>query len=288
MTRVGTRELVAVAVSGHTAVPSFNVIGLEHAEGIVLGAARAGAPVLLQISENAIRFHGGGMRPLVAACRELAEAAPVGVGIHLDHVKDPAFIAEAIDLGSAFGIDSIMVDASTLDYDDNVRTTADAVTRARAAGLWVEAELGTIGGKDGAHAPGVRTDPSEAAAFVEATGVDGLAVAVGSSHAMANRDATLDLNLIRALAEAVPVPLVLHGSSGVPDTAIRQAVEAGIRKINVGTALNLAYTGSVRSFLGDDDRATDPRKYVAPAREAVADLVHRFCDVIRFCEAIAP
>lgn len=280
MTGAPVGDLVAAAVEGRTAVPSFNVIGLEHAEGIVLGASRAGIPVLLQISENAIRFHGGGMRPLIAACRELAEAAPVDIGIHLDHIEDPALIDEGIALGSAFGIGSIMVDASTLDYADNVSTTADAVGRAHAAGLWVEAELGAIGGKDGAHAPGVRTDPAEAASFVAATGVDGLAVAVGSSHAMATRDASLDLELIVALAAAVPVPLVLHGSSGVPDDVIREAVAAGIRKINVGTALNIAYTGSVRSFLDADDRATDPRKYVAPARNAVADLVQRFCEVI--------
>jgi fructose-bisphosphate aldolase class II len=97
---------------------------------------------------------------------------------------------------------------------------------------------------------------------------------------MATRDATLDLDLIAALAAAVPVPLVLHGSSGVPDAVIRLAVERGIRKINVGTALNVAYTGSVRCFLADDNSATDPRKYFAPAREAVAETVRRFCEVI--------
>ncbi|BDZ49780.1 fructose-bisphosphate aldolase [Frondihabitans sucicola] len=280
MTRAGAAELVAAAVAGRTAVPSFNVIGLEHAEGIVLGAERAGTSVLLQISENAIAFHGGKLRPLVAACRELADAAEVAIGIHLDHIEDAELIDEAVALGSAFGLGSIMVDASKQDYADNVATTADAARRARAAGLWVEAELGAIGGKDGAHAPGVRTDPAEAASFVEATGVDGLAVAVGSSHAMATRDAALDLDLVAALAAAVDVPLVLHGSSGVPDVLIRQAVEAGIRKINVGTALNLAYTSAVRAFLADDDRTSDPRKYQRPAREAVAVAVQSLCEVI--------
>lgn len=280
MTRAGAASLVEAAVLDGSAVPSFNVIGLEHAEGIVTGAERAGVPVLLQISENAVVFHGGRLRPLVAACRELADAAAVPIGIHLDHIEDAALVDEVIALGSAFGIGSIMIDASKREYADNVATTRDAAVRARAAGLWVEAELGAIGGKDGAHAPGVRTDPAEAASFVAATGVDGLAVAVGSSHAMATRDAALDLDLIRALAEAVDVPLVLHGSSGVPDGLIREAVEAGIRKINVGTALNIAYTGAVRQFLSADERTTDPRKYQRRAREAVADAVQRFCEVI--------
>ena len=279
MTAVATAELVAAAVARGSAVPSFNVIGLEHAEGIVLGAERAGTDVLLQLSENAVRYHGG-LRPLVAACRELAGGAAVGVSIHLDHVEDAALVDETIALGTAAGIGSLMVDASTLDYADNVAVTADAARRARAAGLWVEAELGAIGGKDGAHAPGVRTDPVEAASFVAATGVDGLAVAVGSSHAMADRTASLDLDLVRRLAEAVPVPLVLHGSSGVPDALIREAVDAGIRKINVGTALNVAWTSAVRTALADDSRLTDPRRYGRPGRDALADAVASFCSVI--------
>ena len=279
MTAVATAELIATAVERGTAVPSFNVIGLEHAEGIVLGAERAGVDVLLQLSENAVRYHGG-LRPLVAACRELAAAASVGVSIHLDHVEDSDLIDETIALGPVAGIGSVMVDASTLPYDENVAVTADAARRARAAGLWVEAELGAIGGKDGAHAPGVRTDPAEASSFVSATGVDGLAVAVGSSHAMADRSASIDLDLVRRLADAVPVPLVLHGSSGVPDDMIRAAVDAGIRKINVGTALNIAWTAAVRAALADDAALTDPRRYGRPGREALAASVASFCSVI--------
>jgi len=279
VTAVTTAELVAAAVDRRSAVPSFNVIGLEHAEGIVLGAERAGTDVLLQLSENAVRYHGG-MRPLVAACRELAVAASVGVSIHLDHVEDADLVDETIALGPAAGIGSVMIDASTLPYDENVAVTTDVARRARAAGLWVEAELGAVGGKDGAHAPGVRTDPAEAASFVAATGVDGLAVAVGSSHAMADRSASLDLELVRRLADAVPVPLVLHGSSGVPDDLIRAAVDAGVRKINVGTALNIAWTSAVRTALAGDAALTDPRRYGRPGRDALADAVASFCSVI--------
>ena len=140
-------------------------------------------------------------------------------------------------------------------------------------GLFLEAELGEVGGKDGAHAPGVRTDPAEAAAFVAATGVDALAVAVGSSHAMSARTAALDFELIARLRSAVPVPLVLHGSSGVADEDLRKAVCAGITKINVGTLLNVHFTRAVRKYLAADDAVTDPRRYLAPARVAVSEAV---------------
>ena len=133
---------------------------------------------------------------------------------------------------------------------------------------------------DGAHAPGVRTDPAQAAAFVEATGVDGLAVAVGSSHAMVDRSAQLDLELIARLAAAVPVPLVLHGSSGVPDEAIAAAVTAGIRKVNIGTALNVAYTAALRESLTAQPDAVDPRRYTRDSRAAMAAVVARFCGVV--------
>ena len=279
MTLSTTAHLLNEAVARGRAVPSFNVISLEHAEAIVGGADLAGIGVLLQLSENAVKFHGG-MRPLLAACRELATSARSPIGIHLDHFESATLIDEAIALGSGFGIGSLMVDASTEPYERNVALTASAVARGHAAGLWIEAELGEVGGKDGAHAPGVRTDPLEAARFVDATGVDGLAVAVGSSHAMTEQTTSLDLDLIARLSSAVAVPLVLHGSSGVPDAALREAVAAGIRKVNVGTGLNIAFTAEVRAVLESSPMLSDPRRYLAPARDRVSDLVAHLCGVI--------
>lgn len=280
MTLARTAELIGSVLESEIAVPSFNVICIEHAEAIVAGAERAGTGVLLQLSENAVRFHGGSPRPILAACREIAAMAPIPVAIHFDHIADPALIDEILVLGVTGGIGSLMFDASALPYSENVTRTKAVAARARNAGLWVEAELGEVGGKDGAHAPGARTDPSEAAAFVAATGIDGLAVAVGSSHAMTTRSASLDLELIRRLADAVPVPLVLHGSSGVSDDVMSAAVRAGIRKVNVGTALNVAYTDAVRAFLAENPTVTDPRKYLAGARDQIAALVAHICDVV--------
>jgi len=271
-----TVELVADAVARGRAVAGFNVITLEHAEAIARGAADAGAGAILQLSENAIRFHGGDPRPILAGCRAVAEAASVPLALHLDHVEDPSLIDLAISNAAAWGLGSIMVDASRLDDAANVAATADAARRARDAGLWVEAELGEVGGKDGAHAPGVRTDPDDAAGYVAATGVDGLAVAVGSSHAMRERTAGVDVELVARIAARVPVPLVLHGSSGVADDTIRSAVAAGIRKVNVGTALNIAGTGAVREHLAAHPDAVDPRPYTAAARDAMASTVAHF------------
>jgi fructose-bisphosphate aldolase class II len=280
VTLSNARELVTEAVRSGRAVAAFNVITLEHAEAIVLGAQQAGTGALLQLSENAVRYHRGSLEPIAASCRELATAASVPIGIHLDHFETRELVDHAIEIAGDFGIGSIMFDASRSDYDSNVEMTRAVASAARARKLWVEAELGAVGGKDGAHAPGVRTNPDEARAYVAATGVDALAVAVGSSHAMTDRTALLDTDLIRALAAAVDVPLVLHGSSGVPDEGIAAAVRAGIRKVNIGTALNVAWSESLRAGLAAEPLAVDPRRYFATARAAITEVVAHLCEVV--------
>jgi fructose-bisphosphate aldolase class II len=282
MTVVGTGALIAEAQRRGEALPAFNVITLEHAEAIVAAASRSGRGLVLALSENAIRYHDGAAEPVLAAVHALASRAQAPLGIHLDHLIDEALVDEAIDGPLRPYVSSLMYDGGALPYDDNLARTRQVVDAGHAAGLWVEAELGYVGGKPGAaqsaHAPGVRTDPAEAAAFVATTGVDALAVAVGSSHAMTTRTARLDHELIAALRDAVPVPLVLHGSSGVPADELRRAVSAGMTKINVGTALNLAMTASLRDTLGADPDVTDPRRYLAPARLAMRDAVLRILD----------
>jgi fructose-bisphosphate aldolase class II len=273
---VPTSEIVARNQIRATGTGAFNVITVEHAEAIVAGAEAAGEPVILQISENAVRFHGGRLAPIAAAARAVAVAARVPVALHLDHVET----VELLERADEHGFGSVMYDASRLDYDDNVEATRRVVRQCHERGLWVEGELGAVGGKDGAHAPGVRTDPDEARRYAEATGVDALAVAVGSSHAMTSRTAVLDHELIARLCAAVPAPLVLHGSSGVPDAELVAAVRAGLRKINIGTALNVAFTGAVRAVLTADGRLVDPRRYLAPARDAMAGTVAHFLGLL--------
>lgn len=280
MTTERTGDLVRAAAERGAAVGAFNVVTLEHAEAIVQAAEAAGTAVILQVSENAVRFHRGAAGPIAAACAVLARESSAPVALHLDHVTDEALAGQA----GACGFSSLMFDAGALAYGENVRRTRAAAGRAHAAGLWIEAELGYVGGKPdaprSAHSAGVRTDPDEAAAYVRDTTTDALAVAVGSSHAMTAQTATLDVELIARLRERLDVPLVLHGSSGVPDEALRAAVRAGIAKVNVGTALGQAMTASIRRSLDADPALVDPRTYLAPARDAIAAAVRHILTVI--------
>ncbi len=278
MTTTTVRRLVHDAQVAGTAVAAFNVITLEHAEGVVAGAEATGHGVILQVSENVVRYRRGALHPLSAALLSMAEAAGVPVALHLDHVEDAALVRLAPEAGYR----SVMVDAGRLPYEENVATTAAAARMLHRHDVFVEAELGFVGGKDSqavsAHAPGVRTDPEQAAEFVAATGVDSLAVAVGSLHAMVERTADLDIDLLIRIRDRVSVPLVLHGSSGVPDAGLTAAVRAGIAKVNIGTALNVAFTAALRERL--DGTGSDPRKALAAGRDAIAEATVHLISVV--------
>jgi fructose-bisphosphate aldolase class II len=274
MTLTSTQTILDTAVAQQSGAGAFNVLHIETAEALVGAAERTGHAVILQLSENCVRYHGA-FEPIARATLAIAEASDAAVAVHLDHAEDPALALRAIDLG--FG--SVMYDGAKLDFADNVAMTQRVVAAGKAAGVLVEAELGEIGGKDGAHAPNVRTDPVEASRFVAETGVGALAVAVGSTHAMTQREAVLDFELIRRLRTAVPVPLVLHGSSGVPDTTITEGIRAGIRKVNVSTHLNTAFTEAVRAYLVANPLTVDSRKYMAAGRAAMSEEAARLLEL---------
>lgn len=275
MTQLAFNRLLDDFRSSGAAVGAFNVILLEHAEAIVEGAERAGRSVILQISQNCLRYHGS-VEPIVRASCAIAQQAQTEVLVHLDHIDDESLV----DAGISLGVDSIMFDASRLPYSENVRATASVAARCHRSGIAVEAELGEIGGKDGVHAPTARTDPDAAAAYVSATGVDALAVAVGTSHAMWDRMASVDRPLIARLAERVPVPLVLHGSSGLPDEELRAAITAGIRKVNFSTRLNGLFTSAIRKMLAAQNSLIDPREYVAVGRTQISSEVTRLLELL--------
>ncbi|MGW6905418.1 class II fructose-bisphosphate aldolase [Streptomyces sp. NPDC054940] len=282
MPLVTTGELIADAAAARSAVAAFNVITLEHIEAVIAGAESVSSPVVLQVSENAVKFRYGRLLPLARAAVAAAERAAVPVALHLDHIQSDDLLRQAPDAGFS----SVMYDAARLPYADNLAATKAAVDWAHAQGLWIEAELGRLGGKNGeppldAHAPGARTDPAEAHAFVSDSGVDALAVAIGSSHAMTTRTATLDHDLLKRLAATLEVPLVLHGSSGVPDGELTAAVAGGIAKVNVGTALNIAMTAAIRDFLAAHPEAVDSRKYLSVGREAMVRAVADIIGVLR-------
>ncbi|MBT2444047.1 class II fructose-bisphosphate aldolase [Streptomyces sp. ISL-36] len=275
MPLTATDTVVLGARDRNAGAGAFNVVQIEHAQAIVAGAEAAGLPVILQISENTARYHGS-LEPIGLATLAIARRAAVPVSVHLDHAESPDLVREAVGLGFC----SVMFDASKLPYDENLAATRETTDFCHRHDVWVEAELGEVGGKDGAHAPGVRTDPDEARAFVAATAVDALAVAVGSSHAMVTRDAVLDFELIARLREAVDVPLVLHGSSGVGDVDLAWAVSAGMTKVNVSTHLNKAFTRAIRTHLEEQPGTVDPRRYLGPARDAVAHEVTHLLRVL--------
>lgn len=259
------RQLAAQAQSQQRGLGAFNVVLLEHAEAFIAAAEATRLPVVLQLSQNAVAYHRGHLAPLGKALLALAEQSQAPVVVHLDHAEDVNLCKAAVDLG----FNSIMYDGSHLPDDVNRATTAEITAWCHARGVSVEAELGEVGGKNGVHDPSARTNPNDAAKFVNDTGVDLLAVAVGSSHAMTSRDAHLDEELIAQIRAAVSVPLVLHGSSGVSDEGMRGAIKAGMTKINVSTHLNVLYTGAVREVLAKDPSIVDPRKYGKVGNAAV-------------------
>ena len=269
-------DLLLAAAHDHRGVGAMNVIQLEHAEAIVTGAERAGRPVVLQVSENTVAYHGSAAPLAPRDAWPWPRAPPPPSCVHLDHATRVDLVHEAVGLG----VPSVMFDASTLPHDANVTATAEVAAWCHERGVAVEAELGEVGGKDGVHAPGVRTDPAEAAAYVAATGVDALAVAVGSSHAMTERVARLDDELIAALAGAVPVPLVLHGSSGVPDDGLvgRGRPPASPRSTSPRTSTPSSPAPSVR--LSPTRRSSTRASTSGPAAAAVADEVARLLTLL--------
>jgi fructose-bisphosphate aldolase class II len=275
MSRTTAAKLVAEKVNSSTAIGAFNVILLEHAEALVMGAEKSQLSLILQISENCVKYHGA-LKPISVATIAIAEASSLPISVHLDHAESEELVKQALDLG----YDSVMFDGSKLSYKENVQASQRMRVLCDSYGATLEVEIGEVGGKDGVHAPGIRTKPAEAKDFADETGANLIAVAVGSSHAMSTRDASLDFQLIRDIAAEVKIPLVLHGSSGVSDADLQEAVRAGMRKINIATHLNGIFTDRVRAELDKNPLLTDPRKYIGQSREDVSDEVARLLKLL--------
>lgn len=239
-------SLLQAAVAGGYAVGAFNVYNLEGVRAVVRAAETQHSPVMLQIHPGALQ-HGGA--PLVALCVEAARGAQVPVAVHLDHSASAADISAAL----AAGVTSVMADGSHLEYSENVRFTHTMVTLAHARQAAVEAELGRLSGtEDGLSVPEYEaklTDPAQAAAFVEHTGIDALAVCIGNVHGRYRGEPQLDFARLEAIRQVVRVPLVLHGTSGLPDTMVQQAMRLGVCKFNVNTEIREAYIRALRQCL---------------------------------------
>ncbi|MDI3317392.1 MAG: class II fructose-1,6-bisphosphate aldolase [Bacillota bacterium] len=267
MPLVTSGELLQAADAGGYAVGAFNCNNLEILQAILAAAEAERAPVIVQTSQGALQY--AGLSLLAAMIRTAAEEASVPVALHLDHGTD--FAVEISCLRA--GYTSLMYDGSKHPYAENVAGTRRIVEIAHAVGVSVEGELGTISGTEDlvsvSEQEAFYTDPAQAAAFVEETGVDALAVAVGTAHGVYRQAPHLDFQRLAAIDRQVKVPLVLHGSSGVPDDQIREAVRLGVRKINIDTELRQSFSSTLRSWLPEHAGEIDPRKILGPARAAM-------------------
>ncbi|HKG28964.1 MAG TPA: class II fructose-bisphosphate aldolase [Thermomicrobiales bacterium] len=264
------REVLGAARGGGYAVPAFNIFNLEMLQAALRAAEVERAPVIVQISPRSIAY--AGLHPLAALATALAERVPVPVVLHLDHGPGLAECQAAL----AEGFTSVMYDGADLPYADNVSRTRDVVTAAHARGAAAEAELGQVGHASHEHLPAELTDPEEARRFVKETGVDALAVAIGTVHGMTETGAILDVDRIGNLAHHVDAALVMHGSSGVDDDTLVRAVAAGIRKVNLSTALQRVFMDTLRQSAVAPGHETDARAVLGDARDAVMEAArHR-------------
>jgi fructose-bisphosphate aldolase class II len=303
MALVTSQEMFKKAYEGKYAVGAFNVNNMEIIQGIVDAAKQENAPLILQVSAGARKYANPiYLRKLVKAA---IEDTGLDICLHLDHGEDFEICKQCVD----DGFTSVMIDGSKYPFEENIALTKRVVEYAHSKGVVVEAELGKLAGvedtvkvkaKDATY-----TDPDEAVEFVERTGVDSLAIAIGTSHGAYKfkGDPTLDFERLETISNLLPdFPLVLHGSSsvpkefvelcnkyggqipgaaGVPEEMLRRAAQLGVCKINIDTDLRLALTACIRQYFVEHPSEFDPRKYLGPGRTAIKDMVaHKMKNVL--------
>ena len=276
MPLVTSEKMLADAQKGGYAVGAFNVENMEMVKAVIAAAEELHAPVMLQTTPSTIKY--GTLETYYAIVAAEAKKAAVPVCLHLDHGSSFALAMQALREGYT----SIMIDGSKETFEDNIALTKKVVDACSASDIPVEAELGKVGGKEDdleCNDPGY-TDPEDALRFVEETGIDSLAVAIGTAHGIYKGEPKLDLVRLSEIRERVSIPLVLHGASGVPDETVRECIRRGICKVNFATELRIAYSDGVKAFLKENPDAFDPKKYGALGMKKVTKLV---AEKIRLC-----
>ena len=260
------------------AVGGFNINNMEFLQGIIEGAEEANSPLILATSEGAIRYIG--MEYVLGMVEAATKNTDIPVALHLDHGSSFEKAMECIRRGYS----SVMIDGSKYPFEENIAMTKKVVEAAHSVGVSVEAELGKLGGTEDDHTVEEReatfTDPDEAVEFVERTGIDALAVAIGTAHGVYKGEPNLDFKRLETINNKINIPLVLHGASGVPDSDVRKAVSFGINKVNVNTAFQQAFTFKVKELFAEDPELYDPRKYCGPGRDAIKERVKEKIDVL--------
>ena len=268
---LSTREMLKKAQREGYAVPAFNIHNLETLQVVIETAVELKSPVILAGTPSTISYAGG--EYIVSMAEVAAKKYDIPIAIHLDHFEDVDAIKHYVDIG----FNSTMIDASHEIYENNIKIVKEVVDYAHKFDATVEAELGRLGGQEDDlvvdEKDAMYTNPEQAKDFVEKTGIDSLAVAIGTAHGLYKGTAKLDFDRLKEIREKVDVPLVLHGASDVPDELVKKAISLGICKVNVATDLKIPFSNAVKKYFIDNPEANDPRKYMTPGKEAMKAIV---------------
>ncbi len=277
MALVSMKEMLIKAREGHYAVGQFNINNLEWTGAILDKCQELKAPVILGVSEGAMRYMGG-WNTIVGMVRGyiIDKNITIPVALHLDHGSSFEACKAAIDAGFT----SVMIDASHHEFEENIAITKKVVDYAHLRGVSVEAELGKVGGQeDDVVAESMYADPQECKELVERTHIDALAPALGSVHGPYHGEPKLGFKEMAYINDLLKMPLVLHGGSGIPDEQLRKAIDRGTAKINVNTESQQAWTAIVRKVIAENATVYDPRKVIGPGKKGIADVVEAKCKV---------
>ena len=271
MALVNPREILYRAQKEGYAIPAFNVHNLETIQAVVQGAAKLNAPVMIATTPGTIKH--AGVDYISAIVKTAAKKYDIPIALHADHCGDYDLLEQCV----AHGYTSLMIDASKLDYEDNIYITRKVVALGHANNVCVEAELGKIGGVEDDvsvdEKQAALTMPNEAFDFVKKTGIDTLAVAIGTAHGIYKGEPKLDFERLKAIADKVDIALVLHGASGVPAEAVKKAISYGICKVNIATELKIPFADAIKKVFNENPEENDPRNYMGAGRNAARTMV---------------
>lgn len=278
MPLVTTKQMLLDAQKGNYAVGAFNVENMEMVMAVMEAAQELESPVIMQTTPSTVKY--AGLDFFLANVKAAAERVSVPVALHLDHGSSFELAMQAYRTGYT----SIMIDGSHESFEDNIAVSKAVADVCGASGIPVEAELGKVGGKeddlDGGN-DNPYTDPAQAVEFVERTGVTSLAIAIGTAHGVYKGEPKLDLDRLSEIRKVVDIPLVLHGTSGVPDAAVKECVNRGICKVNYATDLRIAFTRGVKAVFAENPEVIDPKKYNAAGKEFVKEYVRFKMEVVK-------
>ncbi len=267
---VTTKKFLLDAQKNGYGVCGFNIHNLETLKAAISTAFEERAPIILQATPGTVRFAGADY--LASMAKVASEKYDIPIAVHLDHGEDYGMVMECLRAGFT----SIMIDGSQLPYDENIALVKKVVEAAHLMGVPVEAELGTIGGIEDDLVVDVNelyTDPKVAVDFVAKTGIDSLAIAIGTAHGLYKKKPQLDFDRLAQIRQRVTIPLVLHGASDLPDESVRRCIELGISKINIATELKIAFSGAIKTVFNTKSEENDPRKLFTPGIEAMKAVV---------------